>query len=108
MEFVDQFNKGTLWWIYKPGEATNRGRGIKIFNSLSKIRQHIEEELREKNRYSSFLLQKYIVNPLLIERRKFDIRVFAVFVAHAETGVVRGYFYNEGYLRTSCKEYSMS
>jgi D-alanine-D-alanine ligase-like ATP-grasp enzyme len=27
-------------------------------------------------------------------------------VAHADTGVLRGYFYEEGYLRTSCKEYT--
>jgi hypothetical protein len=33
--------------------------------------------------------------------------VFALYVTHAETGVARGYFYNEGYLRTSCKEYDL-
>ena len=48
------------------------------------------------------------MNPLLIERRKFDIRVFALFVAHADTGILRGYFYQEGYLRTSCKEFDLS
>jgi len=42
---------------------------------------------------------------MLIERRKFDLRVFALFTAHAENKMMRGYFYNEGYLRTSCKEY---
>ena len=32
--------------------------------------------------------------------------MFALAVAHAETGLLRGYFYEEGYMRTSCKEYS--
>lgn len=32
--------------------------------------------------------------------------MFACAVAHIETGVLRGYFYEEGYLRTSCKEYT--
>ena len=27
-------------------------------------------------------------------------------MAHIETGVLRGYFYEEGYLRTSSKEYT--
>lgn len=28
-------------------------------------------------------------------------------VAHAETGLIRGYFFDEGYLRTSSKEFSL-
>ena len=44
---------------------------------------------------------------MLINRRKFDIRVFALFVAHAKTGKIRGYFYDEGYLRTSSKEFNL-
>ena len=47
------------------------------------------------------------MNPLLIHKRKFDIRVFGLFVAHKDTGCLRGYFYEEGYLRTSCKEFSI-
>ena len=47
-------------------------------------------------------------NPLLIDKRKFDIRVFALFVAHAETNKLRGYFYQEGYLRTSSKEFDLT
>ena len=48
------------------------------------------------------------MNPMLIERRKFDLRVFALFTAHAESKMMRGYFYSEGYLRTSCKEYDLT
>lgn len=42
-----------------------------------------------------------------VSTRKFDIRVFALFVSHARTGKIRGYFYDEGYLRTSSKEFSL-
>mmetsp|Transcript_20578 Transcript_20578/g.14809 ORF Transcript_20578/g.14809 Transcript_20578/m.14809 type:complete len:102 (-) Transcript_20578:304-609(-) len=45
------------------------------------------------------------MKPMLVSGRKFDIRVFAVSVLHAESGTLRGYYYEEGYLRTSCKEY---
>jgi hypothetical protein len=40
----------------------------------------------------------------LIKRRKFDIRCYGLFSSIA--GVQKGYFYNDGYIRTSCKEYN--
>lgn len=48
------------------------------------------------------------MNPLLINKRKFDIRVFALYTAHTESQALRGYIYEEGYLRTCCKEYDLS
>ena len=48
---------------------------------------------------------KKSMKPLLISRRKFDIRVFALMTYYQDNKTLRGYFYNEGYLRTSCKEY---
>lgn len=77
-----------------------------MFSDLDKLTKHIEKAESEA-KYRSCILQKYITNPLLINSRKFDIRVFALLVAHAETGLIRGYFYEEGYLRTSCKEFSL-
>ena len=55
---------------------------------------------------------KYIENPFLVHKRKLDIRVFAMltYVSNFEKleGTLRGWFYEEGYIRTSCKEFSMS
>ena len=45
-------------------------------------------------------------NPLLINRRKFDIRVFGL-VQLMNGCEYRGYFYREGYLRTSCREFDI-
>lgn len=45
-------------------------------------------------------------NPLLIHRRKFDIRSFACVTA--VNGNMKGYFYDEGYLRTSSREFSIN
>ena len=49
---------------------------------------------------------------MLVHRRKFDIRVFALltYIANFERGegVLRGWFYEEGYIRTSCKEFSLA
>jgi tubulin--tyrosine ligase len=59
-------------------------------------------------------LQKYIPNPYLISRRKFDFRVYALLTYNyiPQLGgppikLLRGYFYEEGYLRTSCKEFTL-
>ena len=51
---------------------------------------------------NSFIIQKYIEKPLLIHKRKFDIRVW-VLVSH--TG--KWYFFKEGYLRTSGSDYKL-
>ena len=50
-------------------------------------------------------MQKYIHNPLLIHRRKFDIRTFCM--ATSYNGNYKAYYYQEGYLRTSCREFSL-
>jgi hypothetical protein len=41
---------------------------------------------------------------LLIKKRKFDIRCYGLF--STVNGIQKGYFYNDGYIRTSCKEYN--
>ena len=51
-------------------------------------------------------MQKYIHNPLLINKRKFDIRTYALMTS--VFGCTRGYFYHEGYLRTSSREFSIN
>lgn len=50
----------------------------------------------------SFIIQKYIERPLLIEGRKFDIRVWVLF-----THELKVYFFKEGYVRTSSSAYSL-
>ena len=54
---------------------------------------------------NTLIVQKYIEKPLLINKRKFDIRVFGMMTS--VNGTLRGYFYEDGYLRTSSKEYSL-
>lgn len=62
---------------------------------------------REKNAngtYRTFILQKYIEKPLLYNRRKFDIRHYIMI--SCINGNFKGYWYEEGYLRTSSYEFS--
>ncbi len=48
------------------------------------------------------MVQKYIEKPLLYSNRKFDIRVWALFLED------RVYFYEKGYIRTSSDVYSLN
>jgi len=89
------------YWIIKPGENTNRGKGIKVWDSIQQLKKYMKGSTR-----SWFIIQRYISNPMLIDRRKFDIRWFGLFTCI--NGVKKAYFYQGGYLRTSCKEFSMS
>lgn len=89
------------YWIIKPGENTNRGKGIKVCETIAQLKQYMDSYPR-----SYYIIQKYISNPLLIEGRKFDIRWFGLFTCI--NGVKKGYFYQGGYLRTSCKEFTLN
>ena len=98
--FLDQYVENTIW-IIKPGECTNRGNGIKVCNDL----QEIKEIISTNSVGRTHILQKYLEKPLLINKRKFDIRCYALVTC--VNGVLQAYFFKEGYLRTTSKEYSL-
>ena len=45
------------------------------------------------------IVQRYIENCLLIENRKCDIRCYILITT--VNGILKGYWYGDGYLRTS-------
>ena len=55
-----------------------------------------------KIKFNTFVIQKYIEKPLLIHKRKFDIRVWVTLTQDQDL-----YFFPEGYLRTSGSEFSI-
>lgn len=85
-------------WIIKPGEFTNRGQGIKVSNSLEEITEQV------KSTQHTHIIQKYIENPMLFCKRKFDIRCYSLVTCI--NGITQAYFYQDGYLRTASQEYS--
>lgn len=70
---------------------------------FAEIKNIIAESTRSKKR--TCIAQKYIHNPLLINRRKFDIRTYAMVTSI--NGNFKAYFYEEGYIRTSCREFNV-
>ena len=63
-------------WLLKPSDL-NRGRGIKLFRTVEELAELLKSELSKHDK-GSFVVQKYIERPMLIENRKFDIRVWAL------------------------------
>jgi tubulin monoglycylase TTLL3/8 len=51
------------------------------------------------------IVQKYIENPALFKGRKFDIRCFSLITSI--NGVIKGYVYDDGYIRTSGREFNL-
>ena len=94
-------------WIVKPGENSNRGHGIKLCFSLDEIKRII----RGRNTWSdgsnkTYIIQSYIERPFLYHKRKVDIRHFMLITC--VNGCLKGYWYRDGYLRTTASEYSLN
>lgn len=90
----------------KPGESTNRGQGISVCFSLDDILLRLKSKERNKDGSArTFILQKYIERPLLFQGRKFDLRHYMLVTCVA--GTLRGYWYSQGYVRTSSSPFTL-
>ena len=119
----DSFLHGCNLWLLKPAEF-NRGRGINLFNKLSSLEYYLKCFLLGDNiskwksssnlkkhkdpalnlvNSTKFVIQKYVEKPMLIEGRKFDIRVWAL-VDHN----MNLHYFREGYIRLSSEPYTLN
>ena len=80
-------------WIVKPSQSS-RGRGIYLLKELDDLPEFDE---------GSYVISKYISNPLLVSGYKFDIRLY---VLTTSIDPLRVYIYNEGLVRFASEPYS--
>jgi Tubulin-tyrosine ligase family len=92
-------------WIVKPGENSNRGQGITVSSSLDQIKSIINDTSTKLNERRTYIVQKYLEKPFLVHKRKFDFRCYGLITSL--NGVLQGYFYSDGYLRTTSCEYNI-
>lgn len=83
-------------WIVKPA-GLSRGRGIRCHNNLVEIQDHIHKE-------GTWVVQKYIENPLLVLKKKFDIRQWVLVTCWNPLTV---WFYEKSYLRFGVEDFSI-
>ncbi|CAD8054068.1 unnamed protein product [Paramecium primaurelia] len=107
-QFLEYYKekKGNGIWIVKPGEFTNRGNGIIVCQNLNEIHRIVSKRQNHPNgKPFTYLIQKYIEKPFLYNKRKFDIRCY--FLITQLNNIIRAYWYEEGYLRTSSEEFDI-
>ena len=101
---------GKNLWILKAVNL-NRGMCIKVESDLEKIENdimQIKEHYKMDNLYGKkkkckrIILQKYIEKPLLYHGRKFDIRLWVLFIGNQPDFV---YVFKEGHLKATCEQY---
>lgn len=64
--------------ILKPGESTNRGKGITVHTTWPSLLESINRSSKHDNgEERTHIIQRYVM-PFLYNNRKFDIRVWVL------------------------------
>ena len=92
---------------YWQGQTT---KNFIIWAQISKKKEKqsalkVNEKITHKGQQRTFIVQKYLYRPLLYKGRKFDLRCYTLISCINNN--IQGYFYKEGYLRTSCQEFNI-
>ncbi|CAD8053008.1 unnamed protein product [Paramecium sonneborni] len=90
-------------WIMKP-IGKSQGKGIFIFNKIQSISQW-KNTLRfnqEAQQAESYIVQKYIADPLLIGGKKFDMRIYLLCTSYQPLTL---YLYRTGFARFTHHRY---
>ncbi|KAM3618118.1 uncharacterized protein V6R79_015895 [Siganus canaliculatus] len=108
--FVEEFkrNPGSTW-IMKP-VAKSQGKGIFLFRKLKDIIDWKKdgsrsEEQKDAAQVESYVAQRYIENPYLINGRKFDLRVYVLVTSYVP---LKAWLYRDGFARFSSTRFSIS
>uniref|UniRef100_A0A3Q3X7Y9 Tubulin--tyrosine ligase-like protein 9 n=1 Tax=Mola mola TaxID=94237 RepID=A0A3Q3X7Y9_MOLML len=108
--FVEEFKRtpGSTW-IMKP-VAKSQGKGIFLFKRLKDIMDWKKqdgsrsEEQKDAAQVESYVAQRYIENPYLINR-KFDLRVYVLVTSYVP---LKAWLYRDGFARFSNTRFSLS
>lgn len=104
-----------------------RGFGIKVVQGVDEVMKIVERRPRSRTAPSDdsdlgsplgqaaetnakregWIVQEYMLRPLLVKGRKFDIRCFVLLTQCSRQGV-KAYFFDTAYVRTSSKKYTLN
>lgn len=100
-EFGFETTKPLIPWIVKPS-SRSQGKGIFIVTSYEEIetRLHVINEEKE-----SYIVERYINNPLLIYGKKFDLRIYVLVTSFDPLKI---YIHRDGLVRRASEKYDPS
>ncbi|KAI6655524.1 tubulin polyglutamylase TTLL9-like [Oopsacas minuta] len=110
--FVEEFKKNPgSTWIMKP-IGKSQGKGIFLFRKLkditdwkkSSVYVAYNRDTEEKEQPETYIVQKYINNPFLINGKKFDIRIYVLVMSYNPLKV---WIYRSGFARFSNSRFSL-
>lgn len=108
-QFVEEYRKfPPTTWILKPC-GKSQGAGIFLINKLSKLKKwsreskkYLQHHLTSKDTY---VISRYIENPLLIGGKKFDLRIYVLVTSFRP---LKAYMFREGFCRFCTMKYDTS
>ena len=101
--FVEEFRRTpNSVWIMKP---TNRaqGKGIFLINKLSQIKKWSAGKWPFSQTKDTYVVSRYVDNPLLIGQKKFDLRIYALVTCYRPLTI---YVNRNGFARFCTVNYS--
>lgn len=107
--FVEEYRKfPQTTWILKPC-GKSQGAGIFLINKLSKLKKwsreskkYLQHHLTSKDTY---VISRYIDNPLLIGGKKFDVRIYVLVTSFRP---LKAYMFRNGFCRFCTMKYDSS
>ncbi|KAL0234139.1 hypothetical protein PCE1_001177 [Barthelona sp. PCE] len=103
--FEEHFRRepSTLWIMKPPARA--QGAGVFIVSKMSQLQKWSQKwsSATTVSTRDSYLISKYIDNPLLISERKFDLRLYVLVTSYRP---LRAFLYKQGFCRFCVEKYS--
>lgn len=85
----------------------SQGKGIFISNNLNEIISNVSIiPMTSQSAPVSFVVSRYISNPMLINGLKFDLRIYVLVTSFDPS--LRAYVYHEGLVRFATEPFSLS
>ncbi|TNV86713.1 hypothetical protein FGO68_gene4505 [Halteria grandinella] len=92
-------------WIVKPS-AMSQGKGIFVSNNLNEIVNSVSLlQINPQGAPPSYVVSRYISNPMLINGLKFDLRIYVLVTSFDPC--LRVYVYHEGLVRFATEPFSL-